>query len=122
MERQQSLLRDQQREDMQRQAIERQEKQRQEIFLAYDKHVYASFHCNFPIDPRTDDEREPASRFPEELEHMSQPLFHQAPRPSQIHTHETASASTTRRCHETNLSSSSYFSQLKEKIIECDDS
>jgi hypothetical protein len=130
MNRQRSLLRVQQREEMQRQAIERQQKQRHEIFLQYDKHVYASFRSDFPIDVRTDDEREPTSKFPKELEQISEPLDRRASLPPPIHTHDTGSgaddqvtsAPTTRRCEEGNLSSLSYFSKLKEKIIGCNDS
>jgi hypothetical protein len=113
--------------------LKRQEKQQQEIIFEYDKHLFTSYQWDFHINPRTDDEREPSTSYFEDQKQQTHRSFHRTNAHHYIHTHETASGfddemksnqenNRSHICHDGNLSSFTYFSKLKDKMIKCDES
>ncbi|CAF3618141.1 unnamed protein product [Rotaria sordida] len=112
--------------------IERKEKQQQEIIFEYNKRLFTSYQWDFYINPHTDDEREPSNHF------EKQQIYQQIPTTniqSYIHIHDTASGfdddddetvnnqenNKKRICHDDNLSSFSYLSKLKDRLMKCDE-
>ncbi|UJR30588.1 hypothetical protein I4U23_018115 [Adineta vaga] len=105
-----------------------EEEQKKKLIFQYDKHVLTSYQGDWHVDPRTDDEREPLNIIFERKQEIYRPNIKQY-----IHTHDTASETDrdirnnfddneTHICHNDNLSSLTYFSQLKDKIIRCNES
>ena len=83
-----------------------------QMVFEYDKHVLVSNQWDVHIDPRTDDEREPASLLqPEEQVHVRSPS-----RIRPLHTHDTASGSDGQQPF-----SLPYFTRLKNQIRQCHD-
>jgi len=126
--REKCFINEQQQKEAKRLLIERKEKQQKEIVFEYDKHLLTSYQWDYHINPRTDDEREPSNHFQEQKQQ-----FHRTNIQQYIHTHDTASGfddemksnqdnNRNRICHDSNLSSFTYFSKLKDKIIKCDES
>ncbi|CAF2955755.1 unnamed protein product [Rotaria sp. Silwood2] len=127
---QQCLNNEQQKIEAKRLLIERKKKQQHEIVFEYNKRLFTSYKWDFYINPRTDDEREPLNYF--EKQQIYQQI-HTTNIQSYIHTHDTASGfddeminnrenNKNRICHDGNLSSFTYLSKLKDKLIKCDES
>ncbi len=108
----------------------KEEEQREKIVSEYDKHLFTSYHEDFHIKSHADDERELSSHFQEQKQQT-----HRTNTPQYIHTHDTASGfddddemksnqenNRSHICHDGNLSSFTYFSKLRDKIIKCDES
>jgi hypothetical protein len=107
-----------------------EEQQQEKIISEYDKHLFTSYQEDFHIKPHPDDKRESSSHFQEQKQqtHRTNTLHY-------IHTHDTASGfddndemksnqenNRSHICHDGNLSSFTYFSKLRDKIIKCDES
>ncbi|CAF1401459.1 unnamed protein product [Rotaria sordida] len=129
---QQCFINEQQKIEAKRLLIERKKKQQQEIIFEYNKRLFTSYQWDFYINPRTDDEREPSNHF------EKQQIYQQIPTTniqSYIHIHDTASGfdddddetvnnqenNKKRICHDDNLSSFSYLSKLKDRLMKCDE-
>ncbi|CAF0915498.1 unnamed protein product [Rotaria sp. Silwood1] len=126
---QQCFINEQKKIEAKRLLIERKEKQQQEIVYEYNKRLFTSYQWDFYINPRTDDEREPCNHF--EKQQIYQQI-HTKNIQSYIHTHDTASGfddemmnnqenNKNRICHDGNLSSFTYLSKFKDKLIKCDE-
>jgi len=108
----------------------KEEEQGAKIVSEYDKHLITSYHEDFYIKSHADDERELSSHFQEQKQQT-----HRTNTAQYIHTHDTASGfddddemksnqenNRSHICHDGNLSSFTYFSKLRDKIIKCDES
>ncbi len=129
----QCFIKEQQKKEIKRLLIEHKEKQQQEMIFEYDKHLFTSYQWDFHIDPHTDDEREPSTSYFQEQKQQTHRHFYKTNTQHYIHTHDTASGfdnamksnqenNRSHICHDGNLSSFTYFSKLKDRMIKCDDS
>jgi len=103
----------------------KEEKQEQEI----DEHLFRSYQEDFHINSHKNNEQESSNHFQEQKQQT-----HRTNISHYIHTHDTASGfdddkmkstqenNKSHICHDGNLSSFTYFSQLRDKIIKCDES
>jgi hypothetical protein len=119
---------EEEKKEAKRLLIERRKNQQQELVFEYDKLLFTSYHWDSPIDPRTDDEREPSKHYQEQKQQIHR-QFYQANAQQHLHTHDTASGLDDQTesnrgksiCNDSNLSSFTYFSKLKDRIIQCDE-
>ncbi len=123
----QSLINEQQQQETKHLFNERkEEKQEPEIIFETDQHIVPSYQENFPINSHTNDEDELSRHFQEQKQQTHRTTIHQF-----THIHETASGfdemksnqenNRSHICHDGNLSSFTYFSKLRDKIIKCDE-
>jgi hypothetical protein len=124
----QSFINEQQQQETRHLFNERKEKKQEpEIIFETDQQLVPLYQENFPINSHTNDEGELSSHFQEQKQQTHRTTIQQF-----THTHDTASGfddemksnqenNRSHICHDGNLSSFTYFSKLKDKIIKCDE-
>ncbi|CAF1041226.1 unnamed protein product [Adineta steineri] len=116
-------VREQQESETKHLLIMHKEKQKKEIVFEYDKHILTSYQYTYCIDPRTDDEREPmTNHFQEQKQQYIHTTYDTIIGVDDDDVKNNPKKHKSHMCHDDTSSSFTYFSRLKDKIIQCDES